>query len=99
MATRLCSIEFDYYAAPAYLTQYDEPQTPEDLAQHQCLHYSLISRAQEWNLQDKLINTRGQLSVNNGEVLCAALVEISCIRPALSNKLSPEPAGSSRYYY
>lgn len=75
IATRLGEIEFGYYAAPKYLDQYGEPNTLEELAQHQCLHYRHISRTQEWGMQERSVNLQGRLSANNGEVLCEAAIQ------------------------
>lgn len=77
VATRLCDIEFGFYASPAYLKQSGEPATPEDLSTHQCLHYTLVSHSDEWPGQDS--NTRSpitsRLSTNNGDVLKEAALQ------------------------
>ena len=75
IATKLCDIEFGYYASPDYLQQHGQPSRLEALSDHQCLHYSLTSHAQEWGLQDYSINLQGALSANNGEVLCEAAIQ------------------------
>ena len=75
VATRLCDIEFGYFASPEYLQRNGEPTGLEDLGDHQCLHYSLVDRAQEWGIHDQSINLRGPLSTNNGEVLREAAIQ------------------------
>lgn len=72
IATKLGEISFGYFASPCYLKQNGEPQDLQDLNDHHCLHYSLISRASEWGTAAIPVETRGRLSVNNGEALCEA---------------------------
>ncbi len=61
-------------ASPDYLAKHGMPQTPQDLEQHHCLHYTNVSQREAWTFFDTqgaehkaLI--KGRLSVNNGEVL------------------------------
>lgn len=66
-------------AAPAYLQQHGTPQTPAELAQHQCLHYTNVSHREGWMFYDQAGNAnnvqiRGQLCANNGEVLKQAAI-------------------------
>ena len=75
IATRLCDIEFGYFASPDYLQQNGEPARLEELSGHQCLHYNLIDRAREWGVQNRSITLRGSLSTNNGEVLREAAIQ------------------------
>lgn len=61
-------------AAPAYLAAQGTPQTPEDLAQHQCLlHLRMSLPHLGWGFHDQhgLRNVRvsGRLSSDNGELL------------------------------
>lgn len=73
VATRIGTIERLFCAAPAYLAEKGEPQRPEDLKHHCCLHYSLLSVREEWGLvfgdTSEMIDIRGSLSANNAEVL------------------------------
>ena len=75
VATRLCEVEFGYFAAPDYLQRCGEPARPEELSAHQCLHYSLVSRSNEWGIKDGSIRVGGALSTNNGEVLLEAALQ------------------------
>jgi len=75
IATRLCDIEFGFYASSEYLHQHGEPLNLEDLSEHDCLHYSLISHSQEYGIRDKSIQLKGSLSANNGEVLREAAIQ------------------------
>lgn len=66
-------------AAPAYLQTHGTPQTPAELAQHQCLHYTNVSHREGWTFYDQAGNAsnvqiRGQLCANNGEVLKQAAI-------------------------
>ncbi|WGZ95228.1 MAG: LysR family transcriptional regulator [Candidatus Thiothrix putei] len=66
-------------AAPAYLQTHGTPQTPAELAQHQCLHYTNVSHREGWTLYDQAghasnVQIRGQLCANNGEVLKQAAI-------------------------
>lgn len=73
VATRISSIERLFCASPDYLAGKGEPQTPEDLKRHCCLHYSLRSVREEWSAAfsetTELIDIKGALSANNAEVL------------------------------
>ena len=65
-------------AAPAYLTQQGEPQTPADLAQHNCLHYSRFA-GQRWQFHDAhgeavSVVVSGNFSAGISSVLCDAAI-------------------------
>ncbi|HKU12845.1 MAG TPA: LysR family transcriptional regulator [Steroidobacteraceae bacterium] len=60
-------------ASPAYLAQRGEPQRPEDLLEHSCILYSLLSAPREWRLSgpDGELHTvpvNGTVQSNNGMV-------------------------------
>ncbi len=59
--------------SPAYLSAHGEPRTPEDLVNHECLHYALVPRAGEWKFRREgrnlSIPTRGRFVATNGTVL------------------------------
>lgn len=65
-------------AAPAYLARHGAPDTPEDLARHDCLVYSYQSEGRAWRLRGpeglRKVTPSGRLRVNNGDVLQAAAV-------------------------
>jgi DNA-binding transcriptional LysR family regulator len=66
-------------ASPAYLKKHGTPQSPADLAQHNCLTYAVSSRPYEWRFQRKgrenVVKVNGTLHANNGNILCAAAVD------------------------
>jgi DNA-binding transcriptional LysR family regulator len=60
-------------ASPAYLARHGAPQTPEQLAVHNCLLFSYGAARQSWRLRSdglaQEIEVRGKLHVNNAEML------------------------------
>ena len=75
VATRLCDIEFGYFASREYLERNGEPKKIKDLSHHQCLTYSLTDPLQGWGIGGSSVNLSGNLSANNGEVLCEAAIQ------------------------
>lgn len=73
VATRIGTIERLFCAAPGYLAEKGEPQGPEDLKHHCCLHYSLLSVREEWSIAfgeaSEIIDIQSPISANNAEVL------------------------------
>ena len=66
-------------ASPDYLAQQGEPETPEDLAAHDCLVYSYLSTANVWRFtgpdgREIPVAVSGAYRVNNGIVLAEAAV-------------------------
>ena len=64
--------------APAYVARRGSPQAPEDLRGHDCLHYTLVSRSQEWRFRGGRralsVPTSGPLDANHGVAMKAAAV-------------------------
>lgn len=61
-------------ASPAYLERHGSPQTPDDVAAHNCLCYSNLATTDEWNFctpdnRRWPVEVRGRLRVNNGDTL------------------------------
>lgn len=60
-------------ASSEYLAQRGEPQSPQDLREHSCLHYGHLSRRSQWTLREGdaavTVPIQGVLCSNNGEVL------------------------------
>lgn len=66
-------------ATPEYLARRGTPQTPEDLRQHDCLHYGNLATGMQWKLTgedgDHWVAVKARLCANNGEVLRAAALK------------------------
>ena len=79
VATRLASIPRIFCASPEYLALHGEPKKPEELARHECLHYSLLSTREDWSFstgeESHDIDITGPLSTNNGDVLAEAAIQ------------------------
>jgi len=65
-------------ASPVYLEKYGRPQTPEDLAQHNCLSYSGLHDGKAWPFQkdgrEFLQRVGGRFMADSGTLLCEAAV-------------------------
>lgn len=77
---QLAPIQRYVVAAPSYLEKYGEPQTPEDLREHNCLRYSLDPHFDRWRFigadqQEHVIPVSGSLSATTSEALIAPLLE------------------------
>src|SRR5215472_2409594 len=79
VARRLAPVHMAACAAPAYLKKHGMPKSPEDLAAHNCLLYSLARYRSEWRFRRKgtqrTVRVSGNLQSNNGDVLMNAAVE------------------------
>lgn len=81
VALPITKISAIFCAAPSYLAQYGEPSTPEELSDHNCLRYSLVSPKFVWSRPEdgveRTIDINGTLTCNNGNALkeaaCAGL--------------------------
>ena len=64
-------------ASPAYLAQWGVPQVPQDLLQHQCLHFSHLTDGTHWHFQrgggeqreEVGVRVQAGFTANNGLVL------------------------------
>jgi DNA-binding transcriptional LysR family regulator len=77
VARRLAACRTIVCASPAYLKERGVPQDLDDLAQHNCLGYTLPSAigADRWAFGsdgDIVVSIRGNLRANNGDALLAA---------------------------
>ncbi len=80
IARKLEDISLYLLAAPAYLDRHGYPQTPDDLARHNCLQYTNTDQRDGWRFYHRdgaqhRVRTRGSLSSNNGEALKVAVLE------------------------
>lgn len=75
VARRLARDRLVVCAAPSYLATHGEPQRPEDLSNHNCLHYALVERDAEWRFRKApSFPTRGNFTTGNGTVLREAAI-------------------------
>ncbi|WP_424973124.1 LysR substrate-binding domain-containing protein [Dinoroseobacter sp. S76] len=78
IARRLAPIHSVLVAAPDYLRKSGMPRHPQELVQHDCLHYAYSRDPQEWRFLAEVgeitVRTRGRFRVNNSEALCTTLL-------------------------
>jgi DNA-binding transcriptional LysR family regulator len=75
VARRLAKDRLVVCGSPAYLAQHGEPRQPDDLAQHECIHYSLVDRDAEWRFRGgPRLPTRGRFVASDGTALKDAAV-------------------------
>lgn len=79
VARRLAPIRWVVCAAPQYLQRRGTPQTPHELAQHNCLFYSFLEGSADWGftLQDgesATVRVAGNFTVSNSEALREAVL-------------------------
>jgi DNA-binding transcriptional LysR family regulator len=73
IARKLAGHQRHICASPAYLKQHGAPQTPAELSERNCLLFSYGAKRHTWRLrqgqQEHDIEVRGNLNVNNSEML------------------------------
>jgi DNA-binding transcriptional LysR family regulator len=74
IARRLSTDRLVVCGAPAYFAKHGRPAAPPDLIGHNCLHYSLVSKAGEWQFRDSnreayVVPVSGNLTSSNGATL------------------------------
>lgn len=78
IARKLAPIHSVIVASPGYLDRAGEPVHPEDLTNHECLHYAYSRDPLEWKFigddGEIAVKTRGKFRVNNSEALCTTLI-------------------------
>ena len=77
MAKKLGESAMLLIASPDYLGRMGTPQTVEDLAEHDLLHYSNLSSGNVWKLSgahgdERQVRATGRLTLNNGDALLRA---------------------------
>jgi DNA-binding transcriptional LysR family regulator len=73
VGTKLFDESFIVCANPSYLEKHGQPQLPEEIAEHDCLHFLMAEFAQ-WsfhreNSQTKVVKVRSKLRVANSVIL------------------------------
>lgn len=76
-ARKLAETDLNLVASPAYLKRRGTPETIEQLADHELLHYSILSSGNFWKLvsptgEERAVRVGGRLSINNGDALAQA---------------------------
>ena len=75
---RICEFPRVVCASPAYLQQYGEPRSPDELKQHQCVIYSLARSPYEWRFwqgnETIVAHVDGPVKVNNSLAASQAAV-------------------------
>ncbi len=78
IAKRLAPARRVVCASPAYLEQHGTPATPEELINHNCLIYTNVPAAEQWQFrvgeEMRTVRVSGSLRANNGDLLHAAAV-------------------------
>jgi DNA-binding transcriptional LysR family regulator len=78
LSHRIGDIQRVVCASPAYLKQYGEPKSPEDLKQHRCVIYTLARSPHEWSFgrshETVSVHVDGSLKVNNSLAASQAAV-------------------------
>jgi DNA-binding transcriptional LysR family regulator len=73
---RLATVERVLCAAPAYLARRGEPKHPRELADHDCLIYTLAASPREWRFEGPdgpvTVAVGGRFRANNGQAVLAA---------------------------
>ncbi|WP_394828757.1 LysR family transcriptional regulator [Pendulispora albinea] len=75
-ARKLASDRLVVCGAPEYLARAGEPKTPDELLQHNCMHYEVVAHAAEWRFRGPggavIVPARGNFATTDGTVLCRA---------------------------
>lgn len=71
VARRLAPCRITLCGSPEYLKKHGEPQSPDDLLNHNCLMYTLGSTPRAWRLvgpdgEERIVPLRGNFASNNG---------------------------------
>ena len=76
MARKLAPCHMVAFASPDYLAAHGEPREHADLAQHECLRYTLTSNSEAWDFERDgvvtAVSARSRLATNNGDFIAAA---------------------------
>jgi DNA-binding transcriptional LysR family regulator len=79
IARRISSARIVLVASRGYIARYGEPETPQDLISHRCLHYGHSTTVPRWNLTENglpiSVPIAACLSSNNGDTLRDAAVK------------------------
>lgn len=79
VARKLAPCRRAVVASPEYLRRHGVPAAPDDLTRHNCLLYTNVATAEQWQFADedggvRAIKVGGSMRANNGDLTCAAAV-------------------------
>ena len=94
VARRIGGAQLYVCAAPAYRARAGTPQTPAELADHDCLTYAYTATGNQWQLHDEngetvSVRVRGSVHSNNGMLLAEMASEGAGITAAPDFILEP----------
>ncbi len=79
IAVKLAPNVRTFCAAPSYLEQHGEPQTPQELVRHNCIVANETARTAKWPIKgeegDDFVSVSGNLVINHGEVYRRAVID------------------------
>ena len=80
IARKLGETQLVVCASKAYLRKHGPPQSPEDLARHNCVTYAYVPDSNLWRFRDsqggeRTVTVSGSLHANNGDLLTQAAVQ------------------------
>ena len=73
-ARLLATTERIYVASAGYLEQHGVPQQPADLAQHQCIVYTMLAGRSGWPFREGEVAVNGRLRLDNLEAVRRAML-------------------------
>ncbi|HWT97048.1 MAG TPA: LysR family transcriptional regulator [Terriglobales bacterium] len=77
IARRLCAVDRVAVAAPSYLKKYGVPKHPRDLAEHNCMIYTLSTAPYDWTFNTPsgphTVRVNGTIQSNNSQLLVEPL--------------------------
>jgi len=66
-------------ASPEYISRFGEPSNIQDLKDHNCLVYTLLTTRNEWHFMGpkgvETVRVNGRFSVNNPRTICEAVIK------------------------
>jgi DNA-binding transcriptional LysR family regulator len=79
VAVRIGEVDSAVCASPSYLEAHGIPQTPHDLAMHECLRYTLVPMAREWRFRgpdgrELSVPVSGRLQMNHGAAMARSII-------------------------
>ena len=91
IATRIGSIRVVVCASPAYLAARGHPETPDQLAAHQCITINSIASPNSWKFskgkRDLVVAIQSRLCVNTSEAAVIAAVAGAGLTRVMSYKM------------